>query len=312
MRISRVSAFSLLATFVALSPARGDLISDGQAEWDAHREQSAISIWTKATEQGDSEADTALGNAYSTGRIPVDYAAAIRWYRLGAERGNAHAQSNLGLMYLEGQGVAANREEGAKWLQKAADQGDGQAAFNRGLLYEQGDPAPQDFTLARHYFTIAAQHDNADAQANLANYLLDGKGGAIDPSGGWAWLNTAANRGSPLAEYNLGKQYLEGKPPARKDVSLSLEWLTKAAMHGNPDAVGDISTLYEEGKEVPKDYTQSLKWAIFLTALKSVQADTARQRDALGMCEYLAQNMTKVQISDARRQEAQLVEALSK
>ncbi len=41
-----------------------------------------------------------------------------------AEEGDAIAQSNLGFMYRQGQGVAQDFKEAVKWFQKAADQGD--------------------------------------------------------------------------------------------------------------------------------------------------------------------------------------------
>ncbi len=41
--------------------------------------------------------------------VPQDYAEAMRWYRSAAEQGNAKAQSNLGIMYLVGQGAQGER-----------------------------------------------------------------------------------------------------------------------------------------------------------------------------------------------------------
>ncbi len=41
-----------------------------------------------------------------------------------AEKGEALAQYNLGVHYIEGKGVLTNQVEGAKWFRKAADQGD--------------------------------------------------------------------------------------------------------------------------------------------------------------------------------------------
>ncbi len=43
---------------------------------------------------------------------------------LAAERGDAEAQFELGLMYDEGYGVSRDNQEAAKWYSKAAEQGD--------------------------------------------------------------------------------------------------------------------------------------------------------------------------------------------
>ncbi|WP_368500133.1 tetratricopeptide repeat protein, partial [Phascolarctobacterium succinatutens] len=48
---------------------------------------------------------------------------AVKWYRKGAEAGNANAMANLGWMYDWGKGVDQNAEETKKWYKKAADCG---------------------------------------------------------------------------------------------------------------------------------------------------------------------------------------------
>jgi TPR repeat protein len=37
--------------------------------------------------------------------VPQDYAEAAIWLQMAAEQGNAEAQSELGVMYLQGEGV---------------------------------------------------------------------------------------------------------------------------------------------------------------------------------------------------------------
>ena len=49
---------------------------------------------------------------------------AVKWYRKGAEAGNAEAMSNLGWMYDNGQGVEQSETEAVKWYRKAAEAGD--------------------------------------------------------------------------------------------------------------------------------------------------------------------------------------------
>ncbi len=52
---------------------------------------------------------------------------AVKWYRKAAEQGVAEAQCNLGLCYLDGNGVAQNKVKGVMWLRKAAEQGNAEA-----------------------------------------------------------------------------------------------------------------------------------------------------------------------------------------
>jgi TPR repeat protein len=37
--------------------------------------------------------------------VPQDYAEAMKWHHMAAERGKADAQNNLGVLYLRGNGV---------------------------------------------------------------------------------------------------------------------------------------------------------------------------------------------------------------
>jgi TPR repeat protein len=42
----------------------------------------------------------------------------MKWYKKAADQGYANAQLSLGQMYLNGEGVPKNEEEGNKWIRK--------------------------------------------------------------------------------------------------------------------------------------------------------------------------------------------------
>ena len=98
-----------------------------------------------------------------------DYATAVSIYRLLADQGNAGAQSNLGVLYQNGQGVAQNYVEAARRYRKAADQGNADAQFNLGALYATGNGVAQNFVEAARWFQKAADQGNAAAQDDLSN-----------------------------------------------------------------------------------------------------------------------------------------------
>jgi TPR repeat protein len=68
-----------------------------------------------------------------------DYACALRLFRPLAEQGNARAQTLLGLMYEDGQGVPKNFAQAAKWYQRASEQDFAMAQNNLGLMYLNGE-----------------------------------------------------------------------------------------------------------------------------------------------------------------------------
>ena len=69
---------------------------------------------------------------------PKDSALAVQWYHRAAERGHSDAQYNLGFMYVIGEGVQRDHEEGLRWLRLAADQGEGPAMRLMADLYREG------------------------------------------------------------------------------------------------------------------------------------------------------------------------------
>ena len=70
------------------------------------------------------------------------------WYRKAADQGDANAQTNLGYLYANGQGVAQDFAQAMTWYRKAADQGNAIAQNNIGDLYANGQGVAQDFAQA--------------------------------------------------------------------------------------------------------------------------------------------------------------------
>jgi TPR repeat protein len=101
----------------------------------------AFKWWQKAAEQGHADAQYELARMYYEGYgVPWNDATpsdgdreAIKWWRKAAEQDHtkAKAQHNLGVMYLNGQGVPEDKAEAIKWFRMAAEQGHEEA--KRGL-----------------------------------------------------------------------------------------------------------------------------------------------------------------------------------
>lgn len=94
----------------------------------------------KAGELGSLYAQRDLGSYYATGNWtgPKDPALAVQWYRRAAERGHSDAQYSLGFMYVLGEGVPSDHEEGLRWLRLSAAQGEASAMRLMADLYRNG------------------------------------------------------------------------------------------------------------------------------------------------------------------------------
>ncbi len=96
-----------------------------------------------------------------------DYATALREWRPLAEQGNAEAQTHLGLMYHNGQGVPQDDAEAVLWYRKAAAQGFALAQYNLGVMYDYGLGVTQDYVQAVRWYRLAAEQGDTYAQAQL-------------------------------------------------------------------------------------------------------------------------------------------------
>jgi hypothetical protein len=120
------------------------------------------------------------------GRATEDENEARRWYRAAADKGNAAAQYELGISFLN-YGVAAefysamnvpnypsqskkNRDirQGLAWIRKSAEQGYADAQFELAQNLAAGENVDKDVAQARGWYEKAAVQGHAKAQEALA------------------------------------------------------------------------------------------------------------------------------------------------
>ena len=92
--------------------------------------------------------------------------------KAAAEKGNAAAQCQMGLFYMNGLGVDRDEEKAVEWLKKAAAQNHLQAQYNLGLYYARFSDK-EAVRLAVKWLNEAAKQNYADAQFNLAKLYLN-------------------------------------------------------------------------------------------------------------------------------------------
>ena len=151
----------------------------------------------RSAEQGDAAAQTSLGFMYRNGEgVPQDYGEALRWYRLAADQGYAGAQFNIGIMYANGEGVPQDYGEGVRWYRLAADQGFASAQYNLSGMYLNGRGVPQDDGEAVRWHRLAADQGHAGAQHRLSLLYGTGRGVPQDYVTAHMWANLAAEQGN--------------------------------------------------------------------------------------------------------------------
>jgi TPR repeat protein len=116
--------FSVLLLAVLATPAHAQNFKTGLDAYDRGDFETALTVWQPLAERGDARAQFNLGvihfNAQS---VPHDPAKAVQWYRAAADQGYGPAQASLAFMYETGQGVLQNYINAYKWLTLAQQHG---------------------------------------------------------------------------------------------------------------------------------------------------------------------------------------------
>jgi hypothetical protein len=160
-----------------------------------------------------------------------DYVAAAAAFTKAAEKGNADAQFNLGLMYLKGQGVAQDNAQALKWFRQSAGQGNPKAQVNLGRMYARAKAVAPNFGLAASWYRKAADQGYADGQYDLGVLYLSGVGVERSYQKAWRLFLDAAEQSNDSACYQLGLMYLKGLGVAKNKVE-GLKFLILARDYG--------------------------------------------------------------------------------
>ena len=84
-----------------------------------------------------------------------DNTEALNWYRKAADQGLSLAQSKLGLVCENDEGVSEDHAGTVKLYRTAAVQGQRLAQYLIGIMYAQGQGEPQDWVQAHIWVSLA-------------------------------------------------------------------------------------------------------------------------------------------------------------
>src|SRR5262245_14809841 len=116
-------------------------------------------VVTPVAAQSSLEADMrAAAGAYER----KDMAAAVRLWKIWADKGNAEARTLLGAMYWSGEGVPRDHKQAAKLYLQAANQGYARAQNDIGFMLGFGEGVPpRDDIEAYKWISLAIAHYTA-------------------------------------------------------------------------------------------------------------------------------------------------------
>jgi TPR repeat protein len=119
--LAAILASAGLGAAPGAAPAQAGF-DEGMAYYQKGDYFRALSELKPEAEAGNALAQVQVAGIYHYGLIGhVDFAKALRWYRLAADQDNPDGMLGLGVMYSFGQGVKKDPVEAYKWLRLAAD-----------------------------------------------------------------------------------------------------------------------------------------------------------------------------------------------
>lgn len=256
-----------------------------------------------AGKAGDPRAQFNLGIYYMNGEgVAKDAVVAVSWYTKAATQGNASAQNNLGICCATGNGTKLDPAQAIYWWKKSATQNDSHAACGLGRAYATGSGAPKDLVQSIFWYRRSAGLGYGPAQLELARAYSRGEGVTKDLTEAIKWYRQAAVGGNVFAQSTLGTAYATGLGVSR-DVQEAVKWYRRAADGQDAEAQKALGEAYVKGEGVPRD--NFLAYAYL--SLSSPYLESAQQSLA-----ELSKKMSPNEIATGKLRYAELLKKIGR
>ncbi|WP_424981306.1 tetratricopeptide repeat protein [Maritalea sp. S77] len=156
-----------------------------------------------------------------------------------AEAGQPIALWRLGVMYENGEGVAADRSKAFQYFSQLAD---GHANTPPKSL--EADIVAQSFLKVGEYYREGVPDAGVPENDDLSRKL---------------WLHAASYFGDPEAQFKVGQLYLDENEFGYSPLQ-SARWLALASRKGHAAAQATLGNLMFNGDGIPADPVEGLMW----------------------------------------------------
>lgn len=152
-----------------------------------------------------------LGVRYIEGDgVEQDCQEGLRLIRDAVDKGNRYGELRLGLCYFYGVCVEENKETAFQWFVKSAEKGNIMAQFFVGQAYEYGLGVEPNIQEAYRYYQESSDGGFPTAMVKTAERYLYGKGVEQDLGKAFELTKQAADDDDDFALYSLPKYYFNG------------------------------------------------------------------------------------------------------
>ncbi|TLS69103.1 SEL1-like repeat protein [Mariprofundus erugo] len=192
------------------------------------------------------------------------YEQALPACNLAANEGDGHARYILGMMYLHGRGVEANRNQAIDWFSKSAELGYEPAQYKMHFMRKEKQNARPLLPAKQHQPVAQPIHRTAILPPlSTATSASSPQTGSAPPPSAESQLFREylekALAGDSYARYLLGLMYYEGRGIA-KDEMLAANMFMLSAKQGLTEAQHAIGLMYYQGSGLPQDTGKAMQW----------------------------------------------------
>lgn len=159
---------------------------------------------------------------------------------------------------------SGHKDQAAQAYRDASEQGQIGATWKLARMYAEGDGVTQDDYEAYKFFSEIVSRDVepgssderfvGDALAEMGRYVEEGIPGSpvqADPDAAFEYFQRAANYGSPIGQFEVGKMYLQRGESSPSKIRLAGRWLMLAAKNGHEGARAMLGNLlFQSGRVV--------------------------------------------------------------
>ncbi len=180
--------------------------------------KKAASIYMHLARFGNTEAMTELGSMYLNGDgVEKNGRYAVNLFKKAAEDGNVKAKCNLALVYLKGlSGVVTHYKRAYELYKEAAEQGSANGMYGVGYMLYRGIGVKQNYDEALKYLKCGADKKHAGCCFLLATHYANGFNEIPDFSKAEKYLDLASEYGSDQTVDVAKTGYLDSLKTAAK------------------------------------------------------------------------------------------------
>lgn len=163
----------MVASVDVYAESPDELVNKAERAFDESDIVSAMSYYRKAAETGYIPAQNRL--AYLLDKSEENEEA-VQWYQKSAAVGDAEGEYGLARMYVEGEGIAQNKQEALRLFRSSANKSYPPAIHVMATAYEKGELGLRvDYELAREWLEKGAQLNDHWSTRRLATAYSNGE-----------------------------------------------------------------------------------------------------------------------------------------